>query len=57
MFLCASVVGFSVLDTAFRISDIDGTAVAADPIQPRAEIYVKDLMVTYDHPEKAFVAP
>lgn len=24
---------------------------------PRAEIYVKDLMVTYDSPEKAFVAP
>ena len=32
-------------------------AVAADPIQPRAEIYVKDLMVTFDPPEKAFVAP
>ena len=24
---------------------------------PRAEIYVKDLMVTYEVPEKAFVAP
>ena len=26
VFLCASVIGFSVLDTAFHISDIDGTA-------------------------------
>ena len=24
---------------------------------PRAEIYVKDLIVTYESPEKAFVAP
>ena len=24
---------------------------------PRAEIYVKDLMVTYEPPEKAFTAP
>ena len=29
VFLCASVVGFCILDTTFHVSDIDGTAGAA----------------------------